>query len=174
MLSLIKPRYFVPIHGEYRHVVLHARLAKEVGIAPENILVAESGQILELDGETARITGNAGGGLVLVDGLGVGDVGDVVLRDRQQLARDGFLVIVLVLEGDTGELLAEPEMVSRGFVYMRDAEELIAAAKEQVIEELGQTDQRLSLSRRLREGLGRLFYARTRRRPIILPLVMEV
>ena len=131
MLNLTQPRYFVPIHGEYRHLVLHSRLARESGIPEENIFVLESGQSLEVDSNGCRLGERVAASRVLVDGLGVGDVGRVVLRDRHHLSRDGFLVAIVALDMDSGEILVGPEILSRGFVYMRDSEELMELAREQ-------------------------------------------
>jgi len=174
MLNLTRPRYFVPIHGEYRHLVLHARLAKETGIPEENIFIIESGQSLELDRDGCRLGERVAASHVLVDGLGVGDVGHVVLRDRHQLARDGFLVAIVALDKDSGEILVEPEILSRGFVYMRDSEELINLAKERVWEALKHVGPRSAVSTKIKDTLGDFCYQQTGRRPIILPVVMEV
>ncbi|MGQ9626659.1 MAG: ribonuclease J [Anaerolineae bacterium] len=174
MLSLIRPRFFVPIHGEYRHLVLHAQMAQELGIPPENIFILESGQVLEFDGEGSYLGEKVAGERVFVDGLGVGDVGHAVLRDRYLLSQDGFLIAAVTLEAETGRLLSGPEIISRGFVYMRESEELIEKAKEQVLRVLEEGWPRTALQGRIREALGEFFYARTKRRPMILPIVMEV
>ena len=174
MLNLTRPRYFVPIHGEYRHLVLHSRLAQQSGIPDQNIFVVESGQALELSAETCRLGERVAASHVLVDGLGVGDVGHVVLRDRHQLARDGFLVAIVALDMDSGEILVEPEILSRGFVYMRDSEKLIELAREQVWQALEHVGPRSAVSAKIKDALGELCYQQTGRRPIILPVVMEV
>lgn len=173
MLSLLRPKFFVPIHGEYRHLVLHARLAQEVGLPEENVFVAENGQILELDAGSLRMADRVPAKAVLVDGLGVGDVGSVVLRDRLRLSRDGFVVVVVILDEETGQLLEGPEVISRGFVYMRDADELIAGAEEQVRLAL-RDGSRETLSGQIKERLNQFLYEQTRRRPMILPVVVEV
>ncbi len=173
LLTLLRPKFFVPIHGEYRHLVLHARLAQEVGIPAENIFVVENGQILELDRGSLRVAGRVPAKGVLVDGLGVGDVGSVVLQDRVRLSQDGFMVVVIILDEETGQLLEGPEIISRGFVYMRDADELIAGAEEQVRLAL-RDGTKEALSDRMRKRLGQFLYERTKRRPMVLPVVIEV
>jgi len=174
MLNLTRPRYFVPIHGEYRHLVLHSRLAVETGIAPENSFVVESGQSLELGPDGCRLGERVAASHVLVDGLGVGDVGHAVLRDRYQLSRDGFLVAIVALDMNSGEVLVEPQILSRGFVYMRDSEELIDLAREQVWQALNPVGPRSAVSSKIKDALGELCYRQTGRRPVILPVVMEV
>jgi ribonuclease J len=173
MISLTQPRYFIPAGGEYRHLVLHAQLGKELGIPEENIFVVENGQVIEFDDDGARLGERVGGGHVLIDGLGIGDVGEVVLRDRRLLSRDGFVVVVVALDESTGELIEGPDIISRGFVYMRDAEDLIDEAKNLVIEALsnGHRDTANSL---IHDTLAEFVYRRTRRRPMIFPVVLEV
>jgi len=174
MLNLTQPRYFVPIHGEYRHLVLHSRLARESGIPEENIFVLESGQSLEVDSSGCFLGKRVAASRVLVDGLGVGDVGRVVLRDRHHLSRDGFLVAIVALDMDTGEILVGPEILSRGFVYMRDSEELMELAREQVWQALEHVGPRSAVSAKIKDALGEFCYQQTGRRPVILPVVMEV
>jgi ribonuclease J len=173
MISLTRPRYFIPAGGEYRHLVLHARLGKELGIPEENIFVVENGQVIEFDNEGARLGERVGGGHVLIDGLGIGDVGDVVLRDRHLLSRDGFVVVVVALDEASQEIIEGPDIISRGFVYMRDAEELIEEAKSLVIEALT-NGHRDTASALIRDTLADFLYQRTRRRPMIFPVVLEV
>jgi ribonuclease J len=174
MINLIKPKFFVPIHGDYRHLVLHAQMAQQLGIPAKNIFVMESGQVLEFDGHNGRLAGEVRGGYVFVDGLGVGDVGQVVLRDRQHLSRDGFLIAVVAVDEKTGELLAEPDIISRGFVYMRESEELIEQSREQVLIALEKSSSPAVIRTKIRETLSEFLYERTRRRPMILPMVIEV
>ena len=174
MINLIKPRFFVPIHGDYRHLVLHAQMAQQLGIPAKNIFVIESGQVLELDGNEGWLGEEVAGGYVFVDGLGVGDVGQVVLRDRQHLSRDGFLIAVVAVDEKTGELLTEPDIISRGFVYMREAEELIEQAKEQVVIALENSGSPAVVSTKIKDTLSEFLYEQTRRRPMILPMVIEV
>jgi len=174
MLNLIRPRFFVPIHGEYRHLVHHARIAEGVGIPRENIFVVESGQVLEFGPDWGRVNGRVAEGHVLVDGLGVGDVGSVVLRDRHLLSRDGFVVVVVAVDAGTGTLVQGPDIITRGFVYLRDASDLIDLAAGRVVEALEGGGPRADLSTRIKESLAEFFYAQTKRRPMILPVVMEV
>lgn len=174
MLNLVRPRFFVPIHGEYRHLVLHARMAQEVGIPPENILIVESGQVLEFGPDWGRVNGRVSEGHVLVDGLGVGDVGNVVLRDRHLLSRDGFVVVVLAVDADTGEVLEGPDIITRGFVYIREAGDLIEEAAQQVLQALKHGGPKAALNVKIKDTLSEFLYAQTRRRPMILPVVMEV
>jgi ribonuclease J len=174
MINLIKPRFFVPIHGDYRHLVLHAQMAEQLGIPAKNIFVIESGQVIELDGDEGWLGEEVGGGYVFVDGLGVGDVGQVVLRDRQHLSRDGFLIAVVAVDEKTGELLAEPDIISRGFVYIRESEELIEQAKEQVLIALEKSSSPAVIRTKIKETLSEFLYEQIRRRPMILPMVIEV
>jgi ribonuclease J len=174
MLSLTQPRYFIPIHGEYRHLVLHARLAESMGIPPENVLVIESGQAVEVGVNGLHLAEKVSKGHVLVDGLGVGDVGPIVLRDRHHLSQDGFLVAIVGLDQNTGELLVGPEILSRGFVYGPDAETLFEEAKTKVRELMDHGGPRAAVSNKIKDALGEFCYKQTRRRPMILPLVVEV
>lgn len=173
MISLTQPRYFIPFGGEYRHLVLHGQLAQGLGIPEENVFVVENGQVIEFDDEGGRLGERVTAGHVLIDGLGIGDVGEVVLRDRRLLSHDGFVVVVVALDETSGELIEGPDIVSRGFVYMRDAEDLIEEAKDLVIEVLsnGHRDTASSL---IRDTLAEFLYRRTRRRPMIFPVVLEV
>jgi ribonuclease J len=175
MLELTRPQYFIPIQGEYRMLVLHGRLGEEVGIAKENILVIENGQVIEFDEEGAFPAERISSGHLMVDGLGIGDIGSVVLRDRHQLSRDGFVVVVIALDEQTGELVDGPDIVSRGFVYMRDSEDLLEEAKEYVIDllESGKI-HRDTAATVTRDALSQFLYKRTRRRPMIFPMVLEV
>lgn len=179
MLNLIKPKFFVPIHGEYRHLVRHKQLAQKLNIRKESIFILENGMRLEVEANRARIAGKIEAGLVLVDGKGVGDVGRVVLRDRQHLAQDGMVIIVVTIEKQTGKLLAGPDIISRGFVYVREADELMLEAKakvKQVLEgcrDLSSTDW-ATIKANVRTTLGNFLYQAMERRPMILPIVMEV
>ncbi|GFN23821.1 MAG: ribonuclease J [Thermoanaerobacteraceae bacterium] len=179
MISLVKPRFFVPVHGEYRMLIKHARLAQELGIPEENIFVAENGQVLEFSRDKGQVAGRVPAGRILVDGLGVGDVGNIVLRDRRQLAQDGILIVVLTLNKDTGTILAGPDIVSRGFVYVREAEELLEEAKARVRQVLERCEERKitdwsTIKANIRDILSKFLYEKTRRRPMILPIIMEV
>ncbi|MEW6723668.1 MAG: ribonuclease J [Bacillota bacterium] len=178
MLNLVQPRYFVPVHGEYRHLVHHAALAKELGIPSNHVFVVENGTILEFTRDGAQVAGRVQCGNVLVDGLGVGDVGNVVLRDRRQLSQDGILICVLGVDED-GRLAAGPELVSRGFVYVRESEALMEEARQRVAdaftsEEPYQPGDWGAIKSTVRDALSSFLYERTRRRPMILPIVIEV
>jgi ribonuclease J len=175
MLGLTQPKYFIPIQGEYRHLVLHGEIAQELGMPSSNIFIIESGQSVELDEKGARLGPQVSGGYVFVDGLGIGDVGQIVLRDRQHLARDGFLIIVAAVDHETTYLLREPDVVSRGFVFMRDADALIEKTKDRVVKILSNGGGNPeALSAKLRDDLSRFLYNETRRRPMILPVILEV
>jgi ribonuclease J len=178
MISLLRPRFFLPVHGEYRQLVLHAKLAYSLGIPESHILVAEDGDILELTESEFKQTGHTSCGNVFVDGLGVGDIGQIVLRDRQVLAQDGILMVVMTVDKETGHPLAGPDIVSRGFVYMRDSEELLAQARERVLDAFGSLDGHATewtfLKDKIRHTLSEFLYEQTHRRPMILPVVMEV
>jgi ribonuclease J len=177
MLNLISPRYFIPIHGEYRMLVQHARLAEDVGLSPENVMIAEIGDMIEIAATKFEKVAKVEAGSIMVDGLGVGDVGAVVLRDRQQLAQDGILVVVVTIDKETGEILAGPEFVSRGFVYVRESERLFEEAKQRVQVALESCEPSFEewnvLKNQVRNTLSGFFWERTRRRPMILPVVME-
>lgn len=179
MLNLIKPKFFVPVHGEYRHLVFHAQLAKKVGIKPENIFIMENGNVLEFTPERGKLVNKVSSGNILIDGYGVGDVGNIVLRDRRQLARDGIVIVVVTIEKELGNVLAGPDIVSRGFVYVRESEELMVEAKEKVravlekCEEAKITEWSMIKSQ-VRDVLRKYLYEKTKRKPMILPIIMEV
>jgi len=177
MLNLVRPKFFIPVHGEYRHLIKHAQLARDVGIPPGNIFIAENGQVLEFTSERGFVNGRVTAGRVLVDGLGVGDVGNIVLRDRKQLSRDGLVIVVITIDHKSGEVVAGPDIVSRGFVYVRESEELIEEAKDRVREALKvceRTTEWAAIKSYVRETMSKFFYDKTRRRPMILPIIMEV
>ena len=174
MLNLVRPKFFAPIHGEYRHLVLHARLAERVGVPRQNIFVMENGNVLEFNKETARIVDTVADEYVLVDGLGVGDIGQVVLEDRKLLSRNGFLVASIVVEKGTGRVLSGPEITSKGFVYERQSEELLERARARVLEAVKVGGTRTTLTSQIRDALTHFVYNETRRRPIVVPIVMEV
>jgi ribonuclease J len=175
MLELIRPQYFIPIQGEYRMLVLHGRLAQAVGIPLENIFVIENGQVIEFDDTGAFLAEHIPASHVLIDGLGIGDVGSVVLRDRHLLSRDGFVVVVMAIDEKTGELVDGPDIISRGFVYVRDSEDLIEEAKERVIELLESSKvHRDTAATVIRDNLSQFLYQRTHRNPMIFPMVLEV
>ncbi len=177
MLTLLRPRFFLPVHGEYRHLVLNRRLAATVGIPEERSLVAENGQIVDLSGGRIARAGTVEAGEVLVDGLG--GVGAVVLRDRRQLAKDGVLIALVAMERQTGELLMEPDIVSRGFVYMRESGMLIEECKKKIREAVARCRARGvmewgAVRSAIREALGRYIFEQTHRQPMILPMLVEV
>lgn len=179
MLNLVRPKFFIPVHGEYRMLKRHAELAKELGIPGENIFVAENGQVLEFTRKYGRLAGRVTSGKVLVDGLGVGDVGNIVLRDRKQLSQDGILIVVVTMSKETNQVLAGPDIVSRGFVYVRESEILMEEARGKVKSALERCSVRgicewAAIKSQIRDDLGKFLYERTRRRPMILPIIIEV
>ena len=177
--SLVKPKYAIPIHGEYKHRKAQAKIAAELGIPKDHIFMLQSGDTLEMDATNAEVTGKVPVGAILVDGLGVGDVGNVVLRDRQHLAEDGIMIVVLALESGSDQLVSGPDIVSRGFVYVRESDELLDEARLLVDEAVqkcldrGQTDWG-KLKATIKEILGDFVWKKTKRRPMILPIIMEV
>lgn len=177
--SLVKPKYAIPVHGEYRHLKAQAGLAKDLGIPKENIFILSSGDVLELnEQEPARVTGKVRTGAILVDGLGVGDVGNIVLRDRQHLAEDGIMIVVLTLEKHSGNLLAGPDIVSRGFVYVRESEDLMDEARIVVEDAIDVClDKHITdwgkIKNVIKDSLGDFLWKRTKRNPMILPIIME-
>lgn len=179
LLNLCKPKYFVPIHGEHRMLVRHALLAEDVGVPSDNIIVAENGDVIEVSQERIALTGKVPAGQVLVDGLGVGDVGNIVLRDRRQLSQDGILICVVTIDKQTGEVVAGPDIVSRGFVYVRESEQLIEDARTRVREALSVCEaQNVTewgiIKSNMKDALSQLVWERTKRRPMIMPIIMEV
>jgi len=178
MLNLLRPTYFLPIHGEYRQLILHAKLANSLGIPEDHIVIAEDGDIVEVAQDSITISDHVTCGNVFVDGLGVGDIGQIVLRDRQVLAQDGILMVVLTVDKETGLPLAGPDIVSRGFVYVRDSEELLEQARERVLEAFvglnGHASDWSFVKDKIKHTLNEFLYDKTHRRPMILPIVMEV
>ena len=178
MLAMVHPKFFMPIHGEYRQLVLHAKLANSMGIPADHIIVAEDGDIVEVTPEAVKVVNHTACGNVFVDGLGVGDVGQIVMRDRQVLAQDGILLAVLTVDKETGQPLAGPDIISRGFVYMRDAEELLESARERILESFiglnGHASDWSFVKDKIKHTLSEFLYEKTHRRPMILPVVMEV
>ena len=179
MHNLVRPKFFIPVHGEYRHLIKHAQLAGSLGMPRENIVVGENGSIIELTRNSIGINGRVPSGKVLVDGLGVGDVGNIVLRDRRQLSQDGIMIVVVTIDKDTCTVVSGPDIVSRGFVYVREAEGLMETAKEKVQQALDKCEHinfsELSfIKSAVRYSLCRFLYEKTRRRPMILPIIMEI
>jgi len=179
MHNLIRPKFFIPIHGEFRHLVKHAKLAQELGMPKEHIFIAENGLVLEFTPEKGSVAGKVTAGIVLVDGLGVGDVGNIVLRDRRQLSQEGILIVVMTMDKQSGCVLDGPDIVSRGFVYVRESEQLMDEAKDKVRQtlekcELNNITEWATIKSSVRDTLGKYLYEKTRRRPMILPIIMEV
>ena len=178
MQSLTKPKFFIPVHGEYKHLKKHADLARQMGMPNENIIIAEIGNVIETDGVTMKIVSQVPSGRVLVDGLGVGDVGSIVLRDRKHLAQDGLIIIVIGIEKATNEIVAGPDIISRGFVYVRESEELIVQAKAVLTSTLSncsyaELKEWNTLKGKMRDALSDYIYEKTKRSPMILPIIME-
>ena len=176
---MVHPKYAIPVHGEYRHLKAQAQVAESLGIPKDNIFLLSSGDVLELDEEKAQVVDRVQTGAILVDGLGVGDVGNIVLRDRQHLAEDGILIVVLTLEKYSNQVLAGPDIVSRGFVYVRESEGLMDEAKHVVEEAIEDCmDRRVTdwgrLKTAIRDSLSEFLWKRTKRSPMILPIIMEV
>lgn len=177
--SLVHPKYAIPIHGEYKHRKAQARIAEELGIVKDNIFIINSGDVLELDENSARVNGKVHVGDVMVDGLGVGDVGNIVLRDRHILAEEGIIIVVLTLDGGSGQVLAGPDIVSRGFVYVRDAGDLMDDAQAVLnatmdhLMDKGVTDWG-KIKQEIKDALGGFVWKETKRRPMIIPIIMEV
>ncbi len=176
--ALVKPRFFVPVHGEQRMLQIHARLAREMGMDSRNILISEIGRVMEFTSNTARLAGTVTAGQVFVDGLGVGDVGSVVLRDRRHLAEDGVIVIVLSMSGEDGSLLSGPDIITRGFVYVKESEGLLEELRQVALDAILSTDARVSdwsaIKGNIKGALSNYLYRKTKRSPMILPVIMEV
>ena len=179
ILTLAKPKYFIPVHGEYRQLMAHAETAKLIGIEPKNIFIMTNGRILELNQNEAKLTTSVPNGRVLVDGLGVGDVGNIVLRDRQHLSQDGLIVIVIGMDSNTGEVVSGPDVVSRGFVYVRESENLMDDLKRVIREEVHKLEENhisdwSTIKSTLKDKLRDYIFEKTKRNPMILPIILEV
>jgi len=180
IIGITKPKFFIPVHGEHRHLMLHKHLAELMGVPPENGFIMGVGQVFETDGETAKINGSVPSGKVLIDGLGVGDVGNIVLRDRKHLAQDGLIVIIVSMDSVTGEVVSDPDIISRGFVYMRESEDLISEIRERTLDAI--EDCRYESSQKdwgalkvaIRSHLNTYLYQKTKRSPMLLPVIVEV
>ena len=177
--SLVKPKYSIPVHGEYKHLMAQAKVVEDLGMDKDNIFILSSGDVLELDEEGAEVTGRVQTGDVMVDGLGVGDVGNIVLRDRQHLAEDGIIIVVMTLENGSGRVLAGPDLVSRGFVYVRGSESLMDEAKAVLDETMDYCmDKNITdwgkIKSEIKDSLGDFVWKETKRRPMIMPIIMEV
>lgn len=180
VIATVKPQYFMPIHGEYRHLVLHTRLAQELGIVPERTFVIEDGQMIEITKEGARIAHQkVDASYVLVDGLGVGDVGNIVLRDRQAMAKDGIFVVILTVDHETGKIITSPDIISRGFIYMREREDLVYKARQEVKKMFAKHNEKYPanwdfIKKAIRQEMGEFLYTETERRPMVIPVIIEV
>lgn len=179
ILALAKPKYFIPVHGEYRQLIAHSETAQSMGIDKDNIIMLSNGRVLEINESGAEFTSTVPSGRVLVDGLGVGDVGSIVLRDRQHLSQDGLIVIVLTMDSSTGEVIAGPDVISRGFVYVRESENLMDDVKSVVRHEIKKCEEKgirdwSTIKSTTRENLRDYIFAKTKRNPMIIPIIMEV
>ncbi|MDI9476639.1 MAG: ribonuclease J [Bacillota bacterium] len=179
MHILAKPKYFIPVHGEFRHLTQHSKLAQSLGMPKENIFIGQNGTVFEFGEDYGKISGSVQAGRVLVDGLGVGDVGNIVLRDRKHLAEDGLMIVVVTITKEDGKVVAGPDIISRGFVYVRESEDLMEEAREIVRCVLNDCEQQnirewSPLKGSIRDSLREFLYQKTKRRPMILPIIMEV
>ena len=179
MHRLVRPKFFMPAHGEYRMLKIHAELAEELGMPSQNIFVNKTGDVLEIDRNSAKVTGTIPTGNVLVDGLGVGDVGNIVLRDRKHLSEDGLMIVVVTISKEDGRVLAGPDIISRGFVYVRESEDLMDGAKNVIKDVLRDCEDRnikewAYLKNNIKESLKEYLYQKTKRNPMIIPIIMEV
>lgn len=179
MLSLVKPKFFIPVHGEYRHLVMHAELAQSMGMDEANTFILKLGQVLELDRNKAKVTGTVPAGKVFVDGLGVGDVGNIVIRDRKHLSEDGLIVVVVCINSATKEIVSGPDVISRGFVYVREAEPLMENIKQMAktaIEDCHskKNNDWAALKNSIKNKLSQYLYEETKRSPMILPVIMDI
>jgi ribonuclease J len=178
LLNLVKPKFFMPIHGEFRHLVLHAKLAESVGIPENNIFVMEDGDVLELTPESGKIVGKVTAGDVYVDGLSVGDIGSVVLRDRRMLSRDGIVMVIIAINRQTGKLVGRPDIVSRGFVDTKESKDMIEESRDLVARTLDHGRERPAdwgfIHTKVRDVLSRFYYEQTKQRPMILPFMVKV
>ena len=179
IMTLTKPKYFIPVHGEYRQLMAHRDTAIEVGIPKENIFITGNGRVLELNDEKAEFTGTVPSGRVMVDGLGVGDVGNIVLRDRQHLSQDGLIIIVMGMSSNTGEIISGPDVISRGFVYVRESENLMEQVKDYIRDDLEKLEENhitdwTTIKSTLRDDVRDFVFAKTKRNPMILPIILEV
>ncbi len=179
MLNLIRPKYMIPLHGEFRMLKAHEKLAMEVGVAEENIFIGENGSVFEFTADSGRLAGKVTAGKIFIDGLGVGDVGNIVIRDRRQLSQDGVFIVVVTLDKERGCVLDGPDIVSRGFVYVRDAEALIGEAKKIVRTVLARSENApitewAPLKNAIRDAVGKFLFAKTGRKPMILPIIVDL
>lgn len=179
MLALVRPKYFIPVHGEYRMLVKHAELGRLMGVDPKNVVIAENGKVIEISKKSIKLNGAVQSGAVMVDGMGVGDVGSVVMRDRHRLAEDGMVVIVVTLSSWDNALLSEPEILTRGFVYVKEAEGMLEELKRVTKETLAACEDNgvkdwSAIKSRIKSNVSGYLYKTTKRSPMILPLISEV
>ena len=179
IFALAKPKYFIPVHGEYRQLIAHSETAQSMGIKKENIVMLSNGRVLEIDENGIGFNGSVPSGRILVDGLGVGDVGNIVLRDRQHLSQDGLIVVVLTMDSSTGEVVAGPDIISRGFVYVREAESIMDDVKSVVKNEIRKCEERVirdwaTIKSMVKDNLRDYIFMKTKRNPMIIPIIMEV
>ncbi|WP_055667960.1 ribonuclease J [Desnuesiella massiliensis] len=179
MHALVKPRFFIPVHGEFRHLKQHAELAIKLGMAPNHIVIADNGDVVEIGRDMIRKNGSVTSGQVFVDGLGVGDVGNIVLRDRKHLSQDGILTVVVTIEKESGTVIAGPDIISRGFVYVRESEDLMEEAREMVKNALKDCEEKhitdwATMKSSIKDALRIFLYEKTKRKPMILPIIMEI
>ena len=178
--ALVRPKYFMPIHGEYRHLSANKELALDMGMDASHIFISDIGKVLEIDSKGARFAGTVPAGKILVDGYGVGDVGNIVLRDRRHLSQDGLIVVVASIDTHAGLLLSGPDIVSRGFVYVREAEELMDEARQIAYEAIdrclmkGRHADRMALKAAVKDDLTKFIYSKTKRKPMVLPVIMNL
>ena len=177
--ALVKPKFFIPVHGEQRHLKTHAKLAQDMGMRPDHIIISDIGKVIELTGKTAKINGTVPAGKVFVDGYGVGDVGSVVLRDRKHLAEDGMIVVVASLSGEDGSLVSGPDIITRGFVYVKESEGLMEELRTVALESIERCEERnikdwATIKSTIKNDLSGFLYKKTKRNPMILPVIMEV
>ena len=177
--ALVRPQFVIPVHGEHRHLQVHAKLAMEMGVPSENVIISDIGRVIELTGDTAGLAGTVPSGRVFVDGYGVGDVGSVVLRDRKHLAQDGMIVVVMSLSSEDGALISGPDIVTRGFVYVKESEELMEELRHVTMEALENCQARgvldwTAIKTAIKSDLSGYHYKKTKRNPMILPVIMEI
>ena len=179
MMALIKPKFFIPLHGEYRHLCAHARIAQQMGIDPKNIVISDIGNVIELTNRTVKKNGSVPSGKVYVDGTGVGDVGAVVLRDRKHLAQDGMIVVIVNLSSEDGSMISGPDIITRGFIYVKESEEMMRDLKDVVVTALvncagSNITDFASLKSAIKTDLSNYLYKKTKRNPMILPVITEI
>ena len=179
MLALVKPKIFIPVHGEYRHLKLHAELAKQMGVQPKNVVITDIGKVVELTGRTVKLSGTVPSGKIFVDGTGIGDVGSVVLRDRKHLAQDGMVVVVVTVSGVDGSVVSGPDIITRGFIYVKESEEIINDLKDitaSVVYDCAYRRMRdwTAVKSIIKSRLSDYLYKKTKRNPMVLPVIMDI